>query len=414
MQVFTTDESRILLSVQQEDNKRRAILSHYTQVVLSRARFLRYARPQETFLHAADIGRFQSQHPLQEVTFGDHALQIRVRMRRWLRWFGKPALSLIGATQGMPSMRLRISRGIQPVIDPVTEESQGDARVDFEDGVAIVALPRELMQIHSQLYCKLERRGGVFDLAGWRPAMSAKARQPAPVVGIIPCYNVAEFCEQVIRQTMRYVDHLIVIDDGSADETSAILAWLKSQVPDKLSVLTFPDNRGKGVGLMAGFCEALNRFDFHVLVTLDGDGQHPPAEIPKLVQAIREGAEMAIGGRDLSRMPARSKFGNTVVSGLLHWLHPHAPEDTQSGLRAFNLAFTETIVRSVTGSRYETEIQVLLLALSQRRKIVNVPIPTIYIDNNRSSKFRPVIDSVRILCALLGWELNHSDRSKSS
>ncbi|GBG15398.1 glycosyl transferase family 2 [Novimethylophilus kurashikiensis] len=412
-QVFTTDESRIALSAQQQENKHRAILSHYTQVVLSRSRFLRFAQPQETFLHVADIGRFQSQHPLQEVTFGDHAVQIRVRMRRWLRWFGKPALSLIGATQGMPSMRLRISRGVQPVMNAVTGESLGEARVDFEDGVAMVELSRELMQNHSHLYCKLERRGGMFDLAGWRPAMPAKTRASAPVIGIIPCYNVAEFCEPVIRQTMRYVDHLIVIDDGSADETGAVLARLKAQMAGKLSVLTFPDNRGKGVGLMAGFCEALNRFDFEVLVTLDGDGQHPPAEIPKLVQAIRDGADMAIGGRDLSRMPARSKFGNTVVSSLLHWLHPHAPEDTQSGLRAFNREFTETMVRNVTGSRYETEIQVLLLALSQRRKIVNVPIPTIYIDNNRSSKFRPVTDSVRILYALLGWELNHSGRSKS-
>jgi len=65
----------------------------------------------------------------------------------------------------------------------------------------------------------------------------------------------------------------------------------------------------------------------------------------------------------------------------------------------------EEIVRHVSGSRYETEFQILLLALSQRRRLTTVTIPTIYIDNNRSSKFRPVTDSLRIFRALVKWRL---------
>lgn len=413
--IFSSDESRISLSPQQIDCKRRAIISHHTQVVFSRRRFLGYAQAEETFLHAPTAGMFQPQHPVQEVSVSGQTLHIRLRIPRWVRFLGKPTLYLVSAHAGDGGhFRLNIKAGRQNLMHTASNQVASQAEVVFSDNMADVGLPIAALGDVESLYLKLGRRSVFFDLAGWRPAMLnvAKARQPSNVVGIIPCYNVAEFCEQVVRQTVRYVDRLIVIDDGSTDGTGNVLAKLCSAVPDKISVITFPENRGKGVGLVAGFCEALNRFDFTALVTLDGDGQHPPAEIPKLVQAVHDGADMAIGGRDLDRMPARSKFGNTVVSSLLRWLHPQAPADTQSGLRAFNREFAEQIVRSVKGSRYETEIQMLLLALSQQRNIVNVPIPTIYIDNNRSSKFRPVTDSMRILYALLGWELHRSYRSK--
>lgn len=412
--VVDADESRISLTLQQVDCKRRAIMSHHTQVAFSRRRFIAYAETQEAFLHAPRGGLFQPQHPIQEVSVSGQVLRVHLRMPRWVRLLGNPMLYLVDASPGGSRVRLVVRAGWQSIVRIVDNRTVGQAEVTFSDRIANIELPVAVLAGAENLYLKLARRSLFFDPAGWRPAQlsAAEARQPAEVVGIIPCYNVAEFCELVIRQAVRYVDRLIVIDDGSADGTGDVLAQLAQGMPDKISVITFPENRGKGVGLVAGFCEALNWFNFKVLVTLDGDGQHPPAEIPKLVQAIRTGAEMAIGGRDLERMPARSKFGNTFVSSLLRWLHPQAPIDTQSGLRAFNREFAEQVVRSVKGSRYETEIQMLLLALSQRRRIVDVPIPTIYIDNNRSSKFRPVADSIRILYALLGWELHRGYRSR--
>jgi hypothetical protein len=76
-------------------------------------------------------------------------------------------------------------------------------------------------------------------------------------------------------------------------------------------------------------------------------------------------------------------------------------------MRAFTQEFIEEIVRVVPGSRYETEFQILLLALSKKRRISTVSIPTIYIDNNRSSKFRPVTDSLRIMRTLIHWRIRH-------
>lgn len=415
-ELFDAAACGISLTPPQLDAKREAILRHGTQVAFGRRRFLSYAQPRERWLYAPAASVFQPRHPIREVAVCAQQLHVRIRMGRWLRRFGKPVLYVLAAhAQRRIQLDIALAAGaVAAIRDSADGHSLGWAKVGMADGEVEVALPATVFEDVDHLYLKLERRWGFFDLAGWRPAaLQAASRQAVDVVGIIPCYNVADFCEQVIRQTVYFVDRLIVIDDGSTDHTPAILAKLAALMPERISVITFAENRGKGVGLIAGFCEALNCFDFRALVTLDGDGQHPPAEIPHLVSTIPTGAEMAIGGRQLNRMPARSKLGNTVVGGLLRWLYPHAPADTQSGLRAFNREFAVEVVRMVRGSRYETEIQILLLALSQQRSLATISIPTIYIDNNRSSKFRPVADSIRILCALLGWELSHSNRFKS-
>jgi glycosyltransferase involved in cell wall biosynthesis len=214
---------------------------------------------------------------------------------------------------------------------------------------------------------------------------------------------VQDFCEQVILKTVRQVDHLIIVDDGSTDGTTQITRRLAMQLPGQISLIRFERNQGKGVGLMAGFIHALNHFDFVTLITIDADGQHPPGRIPALIEKIREGAEMVIGERQVAEMPGRSRIGNTLATHAIRWLHPHAPSDTQSGMRAFSRAFVEEIARRITGSRYETEFQILLLALGKGKRIATVDIPTIYIDNNRSSKFRPVLDTLRIARAMIHW-----------
>ena len=223
------------------------------------------------------------------------------------------------------------------------------------------------------------------------------------MICVIPCYNVLKYCENVIRETANFCDHIIVIDDGSNDGTTKILQDLVIAMAGKISLVTFEVNQGKGVALMAGFLEALNKFEFKTLVTLDGDGQHPPAEIMNLLKTMESGATMAIGSRQFKLMPARSRLGNTIISKLLRLFYSETPEDTQSGLRAFKRQQIEQIVTMVSGSRYETEFEILLLAISQKWPIVSVPIPTIYIDKNSSSKFRPFVDSFRIIRTMIRY-----------
>jgi glycosyltransferase involved in cell wall biosynthesis len=264
-------------------------------------------------------------------------------------------------------------------------------------------MPLSLFENAERLYFKLERRWAFFDPAGWRGVRISTEKTAASVIGLMPCYDVEDFCEQVILKSIHHVDHLIVIDDGSSDNTTQITRRLAVQLPEKISLIRFERNQGKGVGLMAGFFHALNHFDFDALVTLDADGQHPPMRIPQLVEKIREGAELVIGERNLDEMPGRSRIGNTLATHAIRWLHPHAPMDTQSGMRAFSRELIDEVARKISGSRYETEFQILLLALSQGKRIATVSIPTIYIDNNRSSKFRPVIDTLRIARTMIHW-----------
>lgn len=410
----------INLTAQQIEHKRRAILCHATQTALSRRRFLRYAQAQEIYFNPQLAGRYQAMHPVYEVSPDAHMLNVNIRLPGLLRRIGETTLYLIAGNAPEHAlchkrlqMTLNSDTGSAEIRDCIGNTVVGQANIRAEGGMIEAGIPLDLLAGAESVYLKLERRWGLFDAAGWRQAtINATATRPViDVIGIMPCYDVEDYCEQVILQAINYVDHLILIDDGSTDNTAHILSRLALLLPERISVITFPRNKGKGVGLIAGFCEALNRFNFQTLVTLDADGQHPPAEIPHLLQIIKAGAEMAIGERRVEDMPGRSRLGNTLATGAIRWLYPLAPTDTQSGLRALTQAFAQEVVRMVVGSRYETEFQILLLALSQQRRIATVSIPTIYIDNNRSSKFRPIADSLRIMHALIRWRLSRAPKA---
>lgn len=405
--IFMTSNHVVSLSKEQQETKRRAILRHKTQMALSRNRFLAYAKSRELYFAPPPVDRYQPLHPISEIYVGRHILNIRVRLPRFSSRI-KPVLRLTGDSAGaLLALQFTLHGDSSPIYDTVRNIIAGQAKLRIDNDIVEAEIPTALLGNAENIYAKLDRGWGFFDLAGWRHAriQSFVPREAVNTIAVIPCYDVEDYCGQVIAQTSNLVDHVIVVNDGSRDGTPDVISRLEALIPGKISVITFPANRGKGVGLMAAFCEALNKFSFNVLVTLDADGQHPPAEIPKVTQAAMAGAEMVIGGRSVRDMPGRSRVGNTLATGAIRWLYPEAPSDTQSGLRAFSYGFVEEIVRHVSGSRYETEFQVLLLALSQRRRLTTVSIPTIYIDNNRSSKFRPVTDSLRIFRALVKWRL---------
>jgi len=162
-------------------------------------------------------------------------------------------------------------------------------------------------------------------------------------------------------------------------------------------------NHGKGVALIEAFHHALAEHPFDVLVTLDGDGQHRPEEIAALVKRCRlDGTALVIGERhDASEMPLRSDLGNRLTKGLVQLRYAECPYDTQSGFRALRREFVQEVVRIVRGGRYETEMRMLLHALHRGLRIGSIPIPTVYLEGNRSSHFRPLIDSLRIGNVLL-------------
>jgi glycosyltransferase involved in cell wall biosynthesis len=224
------------------------------------------------------------------------------------------------------------------------------------------------------------------------------------VVCVVPCYNVAALCGPVLSEACRHGDRVIAVDDGSVDGTGEVLRSAARESGGRIHVITHGRNRGKGAALLAAFQEALAGPAFEVLVTLDGDQQHRPSDIPLLVRAWSEGADLVIGGRSALRtMPLRSRIGNTITAFFLTRFYRDCPADTQSGFRAIDRGFLEEIVARIDGRRYETEMRILLLALTRKRRIASVPIPTLYLDGNRSSNYRPLSDSLRILVAVLRW-----------
>jgi Glycosyl transferase family 2 len=299
----------------------------------------------------------------------------------------------------------------RPVLDGSTGATVAAAACLGNQQAGEIRLPAALLADSARVFIKLEHRPAFLDSAGWLPvtlgAPGFAAKEGPEAVCVVPCYNVAKLCGAVLREALGYAVHVVAVDDGSADETTAVLRQVQRDYPDKITVLSLGTNRGKGFALLAGFKYALEHLDFDALATLDGDGQHLPCDVADLSRLVWAGADMAIGERRFTLMPLRSRLGNRFTSTRVRRMYPAAPVDTQSGLRAFSRRLAEEIVRQVPGSRYEMELNCLLLALAQGRAIATMPISTLYLDRNATSQFHALRDSWRTLRALWSWRGRH-------
>jgi len=411
---------------EEQARKRQAILCHASQLVLSRRRFLAFAEDSERFLPPAEPIDCDEHHPVCSAVVEGSTLRLGVTRRTRSRASGTTTLYVATNNLVGNDARLSVTLPGKPAEVNVCDIGSGlviaQARFCGNQHQGELLFPLSALPPAQSVFVKLERALGFFDEAGWREIPFARPRlcldsilavRPretwaTPVVCcVVPCYNVAPFCGEVVREAARYADHVIAIDDGSTDETGEVLRTIAAESARRIRLLSFVSNRGKGVALLEGFRYALAELAFDVLITLDGDRQHRPADIPRLVRAWREErAALVIGERrHFEAMPLRSRLGNTITSTLLRKIHPASPCDTQSGLRALSRSFVTEVVGVVEGGRYETELGILLLALRQRRRISTVPVPTLYINGNRSSHFRPVIDSLRIYRTLLSERL---------
>jgi glycosyltransferase involved in cell wall biosynthesis len=210
------------------------------------------------------------------------------------------------------------------------------------------------------------------------------------ICALIPAFNEAAYVGSVVEGALRHVEAALVIDDGSTDGTADVARTAGAVC------LGWPDNRGKAVALRAGI-EAAAARGFSHAVTLDGDGQHRPDDIPSLVRVAQDtGADLVIGARsfDLARMPLSRYFSNTVGSKIASALAGREIRDSQCGFRLYNL---DKLRRLHLRSRcYEFEMEALIKMARAGCAIAHAPVAMVYDNGRARSKMKPVRDTVRI------------------
>ena len=155
--------------------------------------------------------------------------------------------------------------------------------------------------------------------------------------------------------------------------------------------------------MLTGFRAALETpYVTHVAI-VDADGQHDPSEIPNLYQAVADqNADLVIGSRSfgLEHVPWRNRLGNRLTALLTRLLLKQPVPDTQSGYRLHSRRLLEDIAANIPGGRYETEMEILVLAVRKGYRVVPVPIQTIYEEGNPASHFNKLKDSYKIYRSL--------------
>jgi glycosyltransferase involved in cell wall biosynthesis len=216
------------------------------------------------------------------------------------------------------------------------------------------------------------------------------------VVACIPAFNEEASIARVVLMAERFVDRVLVCDDGSTDMTGVIAEALGAEV------IRHETNLGYGAALQSLFEEARKR-GVDAVVTLDADGQHDPSEIPKLLKRLSLGdVDIVIGSRFLegggSEVPEGRKAGIKVLSGLVSNGEVRIT-DAQSGFRAYNRHALETLKLSELGMGLSTEI--LVKAGNHGLKIAEVPIRVSYDED--SAKQTPVLQGSSVLLSTLKY-----------
>jgi glycosyltransferase involved in cell wall biosynthesis len=210
---------------------------------------------------------------------------------------------------------------------------------------------------------------------------------------VIPAYNEARTIRGIAEQALRQTDRVIVVDDGSADGTSEAVAGLP------VVLVRHDVNLGKAAALWDGFRIALDGgADF--IATLDGDGQHLPADIARLMRIARRYPDrIVIGARLRTRAsaPLARRCANGFGDFWISWAAGYAIADSQSGERIYPAALLRQVqARHDRDATFTLESELLIRGAHLGYESVAVPIATIYNHDARASHFRPVRDFARI------------------
>jgi len=190
------------------------------------------------------------------------------------------------------------------------------------------------------------------------------------ILALTPAYNEAAHIADVVRGARAHLP-VLVVDDGSTDDTA-------SQAADAgAAVLRQTPNRGKGAALRVGFRRALDE-GYDAVLTLDGDGQHDPAEIPRFLRAYdARPADLIIGARTFNQMPFSRRLANSLGQKAFSWALGQPVRDNQCGYRLISRRLMEALLASVEGG-FEFEVEMIVTCVQRGYTLDWVPVRTIY------------------------------------
>ena len=209
---------------------------------------------------------------------------------------------------------------------------------------------------------------------------------------LVPTYNNAGTLKNVLQRCLEQGLPVLVVDDGSTDDTGRILKEIPGQAGyDGLMVVTHPVNQGKGRALKTGFQEAL-KLGYSYVITIDSDGQHFPEDIPVLLAQKGE-KTLVVGSRSQMGANGGGSFANRFSNFWFRLYTGINLPDTQTGYRLYPLKNLPSL--SILSSRYEAELALLVFSAWKGLELKPVPVRVSY-PEDRVSHFRPGIDFFRI------------------
>ena len=224
---------------------------------------------------------------------------------------------------------------------------------------------------------------------------------------IIPAYQPLESLVPLTKEIMTLFENVLVVDDGGGEKYAYIFDQLKEM---GAIVIAHAINQGKGRALKSAinYCLLNPELAKAGVITVDADGQHRPEDIVKIADAMEENPDAVVMGCrafDASNVPFRSRMGNGISRKVYKWACGIDVSDTQTGLRGLPFSFLEIAARC-EGEKYEYETNMLLDIKSNKVPIKEVTIKTVYENNNESSHFNPVRDSIRIYSIILKYSFS--------
>lgn len=221
---------------------------------------------------------------------------------------------------------------------------------------------------------------------------------PNSIAILIPAYQPSNTLISLVDKLLSQADYpIVIINDGSDPSCQPVFQTLEQR--PRVQVIAHAVNLGKGQALKTGFNHCLTHFteDFVGVVTADADGQHLPSDIINLANQLKSNPQtLWIGSRAFDQnVPWKSQLGNTMTRHIFRLLIGKMVYDTQSGLRGVPAHFMRKLLK-VPATGYEFELDMLVSAAQNKLPIQEHRIQTVYIANNQSSHFHPLLDSLRV------------------